>query len=72
MTIVSLLHDITQLDYYVQFCGDFDGMVRIEFREEYNNEFYEHHHLGFPGCDRERLESDVIQCLKAFLEEHKR
>jgi hypothetical protein len=72
LKIVELLHDITQLDYYVQFCDDFEGMIRAEFREAWNDKFYEHAHLGFPGCERIRLEKDIIECLSNFLERIKK
>lgn len=72
LKIVDLLHDISQLDYQVQFCGDFEGMIRTEFRYEWDDHFYEHQHLGFPGCERIRLEKDIIECLSKFLEKIKK
>jgi len=71
LKIVDLLHNISQLDYHVQFCGDFNGMIRIEFREEWSEEFYEHQHLGFPDCPRDRLEKEIIEALSNFWEAHK-
>jgi hypothetical protein len=67
LKIVNLIHDITQLDYQVSFCGDFENMVRLEFLHEYNEKF----HLGFPDGDMVRLERDIIRELSKFLEEHK-
>lgn len=72
LKLIELLHDITQLDYSVQFCDDFDGMIRVEFRENWNDDFYEHSHLGFPGCQRVRLEKDIIDYLSSFLEKIKK
>jgi hypothetical protein len=71
LKIVNLIHDITQLDYQVSFCGDFENMVRLEFLHEYDEKFYEHFHLGFPDGDMVRLERDIIRELSKFLEEHK-
>lgn len=70
LKIVDLIHDITQLGYHVQFCSDFNGMVRIEFREEWDENFYHHDHLGFPDCERIRLEKAIIECLSNFKENH--
>lgn len=69
--LISLIHDITQLGYYVQFCDDFEGMVRLEFTEEYSNEFYQHYHLGIPGGSMDKLEKEVIESLSEFLKEKK-
>lgn len=71
LKIVDLLHDITQLGYEVKFASDFEGMIRAEFYEEHYEDFYEHQHLGFPGCERIRLEKDIIECLSNFLEKYK-
>jgi hypothetical protein len=68
-TLIDLLHDITQADYQVQFCGDFENMIRLEFRKEYDPDFYEHEHLGFPDGDMKNLEKSVIDSLNAFKEE---
>ena len=71
LKIVDLLHDISQLGYEVRFCGDFRGMIRIEYTEEFDADFYEHAHLGFPDCERAKLEKDIISSLTGFLEQHK-
>lgn len=71
LKIVNLIHDITQLGYYVQFCSDFEGMIRLEYRKEHDDNFYAHSHLGIPGCERIRLEKDIIEDLSEFYEEHK-
>jgi len=71
LSIVELLHDISQLDYQVQFCGDFEGMIRAELRYEYDESYYVHEHLGFPGCDRARLEKDIVESLEGFLKKAK-
>ena len=70
LELINLIHDITQADFQVQFCGDFTGMTRIEFRKEYDETFYEHQHLGFPDCERERLVQDIITELKDFKEKN--
>ncbi len=66
--IIQLLHDITQWDYQVQFCGDFEGMFRIEYRHEYDDEYYEHEHRGYPGGTMNQLEKEIIKSLSTFLE----
>jgi hypothetical protein len=72
LKIVDLIHDITQLGYEVKFCQDFSGMIRLEFTEELDDSFYEHGHLGYPGCERLRLEKDIIESLDRFLEQHRK
>ena len=71
LRIVDLLHDITQLDYQVQFAGDFSGMIRLEFRKEYDEGFYQHFHLGSPDGTRNQLEKQIIQKLATFLDNAK-
>ena len=71
LKIVDLIHDISRLWYEVKLCQDFEGMLRIEYFNELDENFYEHAHLGFPGCPRERLEKDIIESLSNFLNEHK-
>ena len=70
-TLIQLLHDITQMDYNVQFCGDFKNMIRIEYRNEYDETFYDHSHLSFPDGTMERLEKDIYKDLQTFYHEHK-
>lgn len=69
LKIVDLLHDITQMDYQVRFCGDFTGMIRLEFLHEYDENFYEHHHLGCPDAPRIVLEKAIIKELEEFKKE---
>ena len=69
--IITLLHDITQLDYQVQFCRDFTGMIRIEYKDEYNEEYYHHEHLSYPDGPIEQLEEKVLESLTRFYAEHK-
>lgn len=67
--ITTLLHDITQAGYEVDFCKDFHGMMRVEFYKEIDHgpeQFYEHTHCGFPDCTREQLEKSIIQALIDF------
>ena len=71
LRIVQLIHDITQLDYQVQFCGDFKSMVRLEFRKEYDENYYIHHHLGCPDGTMNQLEKQIISKLATFLDEAK-
>jgi hypothetical protein len=71
LRIVELIHDITQLDYEVQFCPDFEGMIRLEFRNEYDGSFYQHFHLGSPDGTRNQLEKQIIQKLATFLDNAK-
>lgn len=66
MTLTKLLHDITQLNYEVQFCSDFNGMVRVEIYDEYDVEFYKHAHLGSPDCTPEFLEKKIFEYLDRF------
>lgn len=69
--IIDLIHDITQLDYHVQFCGDFAKMVRIEYRKEYDENYYHHEHRGCPDGTMNQLEKEVIKSLSTFLENAK-
>lgn len=69
--IVDLIHDITKLDYQVQFCYDFDNMIRVEFRKDYDDSYYEHFHVGHPDGTRNQLEKKVISRLATFLDEAK-
>ena len=71
LTLISLIHEISQLGYNVQFCNDFEGMIRVELTEEYNDKFYIHYHLGFPGGPIDRLEKEVVETLSNFLKDHK-
>lgn len=66
LRIVQLLHDITQMGYQVQFCGDFQGMIRLEFRKEHDENFYSHFHLGSPEGTGNQLEKQIIQKLATF------
>ena len=72
LKIVDLIHDITQMGYEVHFCSDFENMVRLEFTEEYNDEFYMHAHLGCPGTERIVLEKAIIEELSYFKEKYKK
>ena len=69
--MIKLIHDITQLGYIVSFHNDFEGMVRIEFIEEYNDDFYEHYHVGIPDGSMARLEEEINHVLVGFIKEHK-
>jgi hypothetical protein len=73
MNIVKLIHDITQLSnwYEVKFAQDFEGMLRVDYTQELDKDFYEHEHLGYPDCPPEKLEQEVIRSLTEFLEKHK-
>lgn len=71
LRIVNLIHDITQLGYQVQFCGDFEGMIRIEYREEYSDSYYHHEHRGCPGRTMNQLEKEIIASLSTFLDNAK-
>ena len=71
LKIITLIHDITQLGYNVRFCNDFTNMLRLEFTEEYNPEFYDHDHLSIPDGGLDRLEKEVIATLMGFYEQHK-
>lgn len=71
--ITTLLHDITRAGFEVDFCPDFQGMMRVEFYKEIDHDpeqFYEHVHCGFPGCKREVLEKSVIDALIEFKTKH--
>jgi hypothetical protein len=63
--MTPLIHKITQSDYIISFHEDFEGMVRIEFTKEYDSEFYEHFHVGFPGASMEQLGKDITIALSA-------
>lgn len=68
LKIVELLHEITQLNYSVQFYPDFEGMIRITFQrtKPWQKEIEEHSHLGYPECERLVLEKRIISALKDF------
>lgn len=70
---VKLIHDITQLNYLVEFGDDFEGMVRITFLEVYPAEgrkgYVRHEHIGCPGWSMEKLEKAVNRCLENFYDE---
>lgn len=69
LKIVELLHSITQEGYEVKFASDFEGMIRIDFTEEYAPDFYHHDHVGCPGQERKLLEKGIINTLARFLYE---
>lgn len=69
--IIELLHDITQLNYQVRFCGDFTNMVRIEYLHEYDVDYYHHEHRGVPDGTMNQLEKEVIKSLQTFLDNAK-
>lgn len=71
LKIVTLIHDISRLGYEVRFCSDFNNMIRIEYTEEYNLDFYEHEHLGIPDGGLDKLNKEVVASLNSFLEKHK-
>lgn len=64
--ITTLLHDLTQAGFRVQFNSDFEGMVRIDLTKEWDESFYEHDHIGVPGQDREALEKGIIKTLAGW------
>jgi hypothetical protein len=66
--IINLIHDITQLDYQVRFCRDFNSMLRIEYLHEYNEAYYHHEHRGTPDGTRNQLEKEIIKSLQTFLD----
>ena len=68
--ITKLLHDITQLDYRVEFSNDFEGMVNITYYDESNYiplKYMYHEHLGYPDSKPEELDVAVISSLQDFL-----
>lgn len=75
MTLIELLHDITQQGFRLEFSDDFDGMITLTVTEDggpgYKGGYIRHSHLGFPGCLRSRLEGDVILELSELLSEIK-
>jgi hypothetical protein len=71
--MIDLLHKITQLGFIVSFNEDFEGMIRVDFTEEYPNPtdpFYHHEHLGFPDATMEQLDKAVIKSLTRFYEKY--
>lgn len=72
LKLISLLHDLTQLDYRVYFSDDFNGMVTVSIEDGFfENGINRHYHCGFPDGPRDRLEEDVINSLSSFLNEVK-
>jgi len=70
MKITELLHKITQLGYAVSFNEDFEGMLRLDYTEEIEPNFYEHEHIGHPDATMEQLNEAVIKSLAGFLGRH--
>lgn len=66
MKIVSILHDITQLGYRVEFSDDFTGMLTVTYKGE-GMDWSNHSHVGFPFCSRKELEEHLIRELQNFL-----
>lgn len=75
MTIIGLIHDITQLDYKVSFSDDFQGMVSVTFYKSSDPStkggYIRHEHLSYPGGSMKELEASVINCLNDFYLEAK-
>lgn len=68
--LISLLHDISQLGYAVEFSDDFEGMLTITYKGE-GLDWRHHEHIGYPRCERELLTEQVIRSLDNFLKEKK-
>lgn len=66
MRILELIQAFNREHYNVGFGADFDGMVRVEITYDFDKEFYEHDHVGYPDCTTSELEKRVIQSLEQF------
>ncbi len=75
MKLIELLHDITQQGFRIEFSDDFEGMITITVYEDsgpnYKGGYIRHEHLGFPQCERSRLQSDIESSLERLLVEIK-
>ena len=69
LRLIQLLSDIVELDHRIQFCGDFSGMLRVEIRKEFDHEYYDHRHIGYPDCDMATLTGFIIEFLEVFYKE---
>lgn len=65
-SLTHLLHNITQSGYRVSFNSDFEGMMRVEFTKEWDDQFYEHVHSGFPGALPGSLTRSIMDTLIWF------
>jgi hypothetical protein len=72
LSLISLIHDITQAGYRLVFDDDFEGMIQVTYMTESGDEYLRHSHLGFPGSKREHLAKSLIKDLQSFLEEIKK
>jgi hypothetical protein len=45
-------------------------MIRVEYRKEWDKDYYHHEHRGFPGATMKHLEEQVYHSLINFLEDH--
>lgn len=64
--ITTLLRDITDMGYSVEFSGDsFDGMMTLTYKGE-GLDWTHHQHLGYPDCPLEHLEKEIIRSLAEF------
>jgi hypothetical protein len=72
LKLIELIHKITQAGYEIKFNEDFDGMVRIDYFKEFDSDFYEHEHVGYPGQSREKLKLGIEKSLENFEKKHRK
>lgn len=65
MTLIKLLHDITQSEYKVEFSNDFEGMITVTYIGEHLD-WRHHEHVGYPGCTSDYLEEVLVKSLERF------
>jgi hypothetical protein len=70
LLLIELIHKITQFGFEVKFNEDFEGMIRLEFYKEFDSNFYEHEHIGYPGQSREKLKTGIENSLKKFADRY--
>lgn len=68
LSLVDLIHTITQKGYTVAFSDDFEGMITVTFGGM-NMDWRHHQHLGIPGGDKAFLAQEIFRCVKEFKEE---
>lgn len=66
--LIELLHACTQKGYRISFSNDFEGMITLGYEIEWEENTYNHEHLGCPGHDLKLLETQVRHALNFLLE----
>ena len=71
LELIERIYKITQAGFEAKFISDFEGMIRIDYFEEFNPDFYEHEHVGCPDQSREKLKLGIENSLDKFIARNK-